>query len=685
MTLSVYIIASSRAGPSTARTTSRTRAALVAAEIARLEGRELDAEQLFEQAIRSARANGFVHNEALASERAAQFYAARDLELISHAYLRNARQCYLRWGADGKVRQLDELHPYLREDEPSSRPSRTIETPVEHLDLATVLKVSQAVSGEIVLEKLLETLMHTAIEHAGAERGLLILARGAEPRLVAEATTSGDTVATQLRDEPVTAALLPEAVLHYVWRTQEIMVVDDASAESASAADPYLRERHARSILCLPLLTQSKLIGVLYLENNLAPRAFAPTRIPVLKLLASQAAISIENTRLYRDLEQREARILRLVEANIIGIFLWNFDGRILEANDAFLHIVGYEREDLAAGCLRWTDLTPPEWRERDVQQWIPEHKRTGRLPPFEKEYFRKDGSRVPVLIGVTTFADNDHEGVAFVLDLTEIKRAEAEVRESEQRYREVQMELAHANRVATMGQLTASIAHEVNQPIAAVATNAHAALRWLQATPPDLEEVGQALGRIGENAARAGEIIGRIRSLVKKTPLHKEALAINAAISEVIALLHGEVVKSGVVVRTQLAAGLSLVQGDRVQLQQVVLNLILNAIEAMHGISAGSRELWVSTESTAEGVCVSVRDLGPGLDPAKLERMFEAFYTTKPRGLGMGLAICRSIVETHGGRLWADANEPQGAVFQFTLPAKPHETESVGPGTVRG
>ena len=278
------------------------RAALVGAEIARIDGRELDAMRLYEQAIRSARANGFVHNEALAYELAARFYAARGFEKFAHVYLRNARYGYLRWGADGKVRQLDQLYPHLRQDERAPGPAGTIGAPVEHLDLATVMKVSQAVSGEIVLEKLLDTLMRTAIEQAGAERGLLILPRGAEQRIEAEATTSGDTVVVHLRDEAVAGAALPESVLHYVLRTREGVILDDAAAENAFSADPYIRQHGARSILCLPLLNQAKLIGVLYLENNLAPRVFAPARIAVLKLLASQAAISLENTRLYRDL-----------------------------------------------------------------------------------------------------------------------------------------------------------------------------------------------------------------------------------------------------------------------------------------------------------------------------------------------------------------------------------------------
>jgi GAF domain-containing protein len=299
---------------------------------------------LYEQAIHSARANGFVHNEALANELAFRFYTARGFEKIARVYLQDARHCYQRWGADGKVRQLEEMYPHLRTQQPAPGPTSTIATPVEHLDLATVIKVSQAVSGEIVLEKVLDTLMRTAIAQAGAERGLLILSRETEPRIAAEATTSGDAVHVQLREQPVTASVLPEAILHYVLRARENVVLDDAATQPMFAADPYIRQCQARSILCLPLINQSKLIGVLYLENNLVPRAFAPSRIAVLKLLASQAAISIENTRLYRNLEQREAKIRRLVDANIIGICITTRDGGIIEANDAFLKMVGYDR-----------------------------------------------------------------------------------------------------------------------------------------------------------------------------------------------------------------------------------------------------------------------------------------------------------------------------------------------------
>jgi PAS domain S-box-containing protein len=406
----------------------QNRALLVGAEIARIEGRELDAERLYEAAIRSARESEFVHNEALANELAARFYAARGLHTIAHAYLRNARHGYLRWGADGKVRQLDQFYPGLRTDEAAALPGGTIDAPLEQLDLTTVIKVSQAVSGEMILDKLLDTLMRTAVEHAGAARAVLILSREAEPWIVAEAATNIDAVIVQLLDQPVTSSMLPETILRYVLHTHESVILDDAAVENPFSADPYIGQRNARSVLCLPLTNQAKLIGVLYLENNLAPHVFVPARTAVLKLLASQAAISLENSRLYRDLAEREARVRRLGDANIIGICMWNLDGRILQANEAFLGMLGYDRDDLAAGRVRWPDLTPPEWHERD-ELAMAEVNATASVQPYEKELFRNDGSRVSALVGAALFEEGGSEGVAFVLDLTEQKRAEAEIR----------------------------------------------------------------------------------------------------------------------------------------------------------------------------------------------------------------------------------------------------------------
>ncbi len=261
-------------------------------------------------------------------------------------------------------------------------------------------------------------------------------------------------------------------------------------------------------------------------------------------------------------------------------------------------------------------------------------------------------------------------EFVGAVTDITAAKQAEERIRQNERELRTVQAELAHVTRVATVGEMTASIAHEVNQPLAAVVTNASACLRWLAAQPPEMEEARQALGRIVKDGNRAGEVLGRIRALVKKSPPQKDRLDINETILELILLTDAEVRSNRISLQTQLSKGLPPILGDRIQLQQVVLNLIKNAIEAMTEASDGPRELLVSSgKDGSKGVLVVVRDSGPGLDPETLVHLFDPFYTTKPEGMGMGLAISRSIIEGHGGRLWATPNEPHGTIFQFTLP----------------
>jgi C4-dicarboxylate-specific signal transduction histidine kinase len=234
-----------------------------------------------------------------------------------------------------------------------------------------------------------------------------------------------------------------------------------------------------------------------------------------------------------------------------------------------------------------------------------------------------------------------------------------------------MQSELAHANRVATMGQLTASITHEVNQPLAAMRNNLTAALIFLDRTPPDLVEVREALTCAVKDNDRAGTVVGRIRALMQKEPTRTDSVNVNEAVCEVIELTYGEALKNGVSARTKLADGLPVIQGDRVQLQQVILNLILNAVQAMGAVADGTREVLITTSQTDPNeVCLGVQDTGPGLSAETLPRLFEPFYTTKPGGMGMGLAICRSIIEAHGGRLWATRCEPQGALFQFTIPA---------------
>jgi PAS domain S-box-containing protein len=696
------------------------------------------------------------------------------------------------------VRQLEEMYPHLRAEEAAPGPTSTIATPVKHLDLATMIKVSQAVSSEIVLEKLIHTLMRTAIEQAGAERGLLILPRGDELHIQAEATTSGEDVTVHLRSAADSTAALPESVVRYVMRTQETVILDDASSPNPFSADPYVVQRRPRSILTLPLINQGKLISILYLENNLTPHVFTPDRITVLKVLASQAAISLENTRLYRDLEDRERRIRRLVDANILGIFMCDLEGAIVEANEAFLHMLKYDREDVAAGRVHWMDLTPTEWREHD-ERALAEIRATGSVQPYEKELFRKDGSRVPVLVAGTLFEEGGSEGVAFALDLSEQKRAEETLRkreaylaesqrlahtgswaidgttheaqywseemfrifgfdpqqgvpkrdqwlqrmhpedrdkggrqasdrvflqrvdarleyrivlpdgmvkhvlglahpvvspdgelvqvvgtmvditerkhaeEARDRLRQLEADLAHINRVSVMGEMAASLAHEIKQPISAATTNAQISLWLLERDQLEIQELREAISAVMQSVKRAADIIDHVRSLSKKGTQDRVLVDLNQVIREIEPLLEYESRPSSVAIRLDLSEHIPQVSGDRVQLQQVVMNLMLNAIEAMKN-SGG--ELVVTSELTDSGqVLISLSDTGVGLPENKEDRIFEAFFSTKPQGTGMGLAISRSIVESHGGRLWAKGNPERGATFYFELP--PHESEA--------
>ena len=516
------------------------RAALVAAEIARIEGRLLDAEQFYEKAIRSAHTNGFIHNEALANEIAARFYLSRGFEKIAYTYLRDARYTYSRWGATAKLHQLDELYPHLGDEKPLAGSANVIGAPVELLDLGTMIKVLQAVSAEMVLERLIDTLMRTAIEHAGAERGLLILQRGDEQRIEAEGRISGDGVI--VRPKEAVLSEVPESILHFVARSREHVILDDAAENNSFSSDPYIQQHHARSIVCLPLINHAKLIGVLYLENNLSPQIFTPNRIAVLKLLVSQAAISLEN--------------------------------------------------------------------------------------------------------------------------VIESRRAEKE----RERLRRTQAELEHMRRVSTLGELTASLAHEIKQPIGAAATNAEVCVRLLERSQPDIAEAREAALEMAKDVRRAADIIDRVRSLFQKNSSGPEVVDVNEVIEEMVIMLQNEANRHSVTIRTDLGGGLPQATADRVQLQQVLMNLILNGIEATQDARG---ELSVKSRLADDGqLLISVADTGVGLPAENVDKIFDAFFTTKPQGTGLGLAITRSIVQSHGGRIWATSNSRGGATFKFTLPS---------------
>jgi PAS domain S-box-containing protein len=431
--------------------------ALMSAEIARLEGRDLDAMRLYEEAIRAARENGFVQNEGLANELAAQFYLKRGIKKVARSYLRDARYCYLCWGGLGKVQQLDERYPAI-EEQASLRSTTIIGTSVEQLDLGTVMKASHAVAGEIVLEKLIETLMVIALEHAGAERGLLILSHGEELRIAAEARTGRDGVEVELQQRSVTPSDLPDSLLHYVIRTQESVILDDASTQNLFSPDEYVRQRRPRSVLCLPLVKQVNLVGILYLENSLASHVFTPKRLAMLEMLASQAAISLDHARIYADLNRLNAELRRseayLAEGEKIShtaSWAWNVTTGEAYWSQEHFRIFGFDPEKAMPSYRMFLQRIHPEDRPRaeqtidravrDRSDFVQEYRLV--LPDGSIKYVHTVGHPVVNASGVFEF-------IGTAMDVTDLKRAE-EMRAAMARERELfahqrATELAKAN-----------------------------------------------------------------------------------------------------------------------------------------------------------------------------------------------------------------------------------------------
>jgi PAS domain S-box-containing protein len=638
--------------------------ALVSAELARIEGRDADAMRLYEHAIQSAREQGFVQNEGVAYEVAARFYAARGVESIAHAYRREARECYNHWGALGKVRQLDELYPHLHEERLSASTTSTIGTPVLQLDVETVVKASQALSIEIVLPRLIETLMRIAVEHAGAERGLLILLSGDEPKIEAEAITGPGKVEVAVRQTVIRPLDLPQSALQYVIRTRERVVLDDASAGSLYSEDEYVRAKHSRSVLCLPIVNQAKLAGVIYLENNLTPRAFTSDRVAVLEMLASQAAISLENANLYSGLDRSEAFLAQGQSISHTGSFGWNLSSGEIYWSEETYKIFEYDRTVKPTLELVIQRIHPDD---RDLVQQNIDRAAEGRPNlDFEHRLLMPKGSvrYIHVLARTLEPSSGTLEYVGTVMDVTERKRAE----EERERLRQIEAELMHLSRVTTMGELTASLAHEIKQPISAAATNAKTCLRWLGRDNPDLPEAREAASRIVKDVTRAADIIGSISALFKKGELQRDLVDGNELIREMTVLLRSEANRYSISIRTELAEDLPKVMADRVQLQQVFMNLMLNGIDAMKETNGG--DLTVKSEVADGQLLITVSDTGVGLPVNQAEQIFKAFFTTKDKGTGIGLPISQSIIESHGGRMWASDNFPRGATFKFTLPA---------------
>jgi C4-dicarboxylate-specific signal transduction histidine kinase len=553
------------------------------------------------------------------------------------------------------------------------------------IDVATVIKASQALSSELVLHRLIETLVRIATEQAGAQRALLILLRADEPRIEAEAVCAHDTVEVSLRDDAVTPADLPQLALYHVLRTREPVVLDDASANSSYSEDEYVRRRGPRSVLCMPIV-QTRLLGVLYFENQLTPRAFTPDRVALLELLASQAAISLENARMYSDLHRENAEHKRAEEGlrrseerfrrseeflkeaqrlSLTGGFVWCVSTGEIRWSQQLYRIFEFDPAVRVTLELIGSRVHPEDMAM--LGDMLERARNEAADFEYEHRLLMPDGSvkYIHLVAHATRDGNGCLEYIGAAQDVTQNRLAQEALSKA-------RSELAHVARVTSLGALTASIAHEVNQPLSGIITNANTCLRMLAADPPNIDGARETARRAIRDGNRASDVITRLRALFTKKGTASEAVDLNEAAREVIALSVSELQRGRVILRAELAENLPPVSGDRVQLQQVILNLLLNAADAMSGVESRPRQLLIKTEregDEGDRVRLAVQDTGVGFEASGVERLFEAFYTTKSGGMGIGLSVSRSIIESHRGQLGAVPNEGPGATFWFSIP----------------
>ncbi|MDQ0140454.1 trifunctional serine/threonine-protein kinase/ATP-binding protein/sensor histidine kinase [Cupriavidus necator] len=523
---------------------------MVDAELARLRGDPMRALACYEQSAGAAAAAGFVHEAALAHELAGMLCDARGLPTAAAQHWRLARAGYRRWGAEHKAMLLGARHPQLEVAGPDDGGPGVAGSKLAASRWELGMKTARAMSSEIVMDRLIETLMTHVVVHAGAQYGLLLLMRGEQPMIEASGRLTDGKVAVTLGSAVPTEQALPLAVLDSVLRTRQTLALDDAMVDAPSIRTKGAIPSGLRSVLCLPLLRGGSLIGVIYLENNLAPAVFDAGRVAELEVLAPQVAISLETARLYEQL------------------------------------------------------------------------------------------------------IDESNRRVA-----------------AEMRLRSASSALARTSHLTVMGSLAASIAHEVNQPLTAIVATVDASLRWLNRPTPEIAEALDGFTHIKHNALRAADIIRALRALAKQAPAVLAPLHPDEVLREVLDMVRLDIDAHDVKVCTRLAAGTTLVEADRVQLQQVVLNLVTNALDAMAQTPAAQRELVVTSYRENDTVVVSVQDHGAGIPDDVLGQVFDPFFTTKEDGMGMGLAICRSIIEAHGGTLEVRNRRSGGSEFMFRLP----------------
>ncbi|WP_189635585.1 trifunctional serine/threonine-protein kinase/ATP-binding protein/sensor histidine kinase [Rhizobium grahamii] len=654
------------------------REALLGAERARLEGRDSLAQSLYEKSIRLARSDGFLQVEAIAGELAGRFYSSKGLGIAADAYLRAARDCFSRWGCVVKVRLLDFRYLHLSERQPTTVPSHTIEMPTASLDIAAVGSASKVLSSEMVLNRLIEKLMRLSIQHAGAERGALLLFNNGQLDVEALASTESGLVDVTLDRHAHDGADVPNSVVQYVLRTKAPVVLDDVSPEAFDTAEPYFQRRRPRSVLCVPIFNATQVIGLLYAENGLTPGIFSPDRIAVLDFLGSQAGIWLSNSRLYSELLRSEAWLREAQRLSRTGSFYWHDDLDALECSEEFYRIFELPPDvPITIGAIK--NRIHPAYRDM-FAELVDSARQTG--ADIDKQLRLQLDGGVVKDVRLVTRSGIDRSGnrryLGSLQDVTEMQHAQDALSN-------VRSELARVSRTATLGVLTASLAHEVSQPLLGIVANSETCQMMLESDPPNIEGAMRTARRSHRDGLRAAETIKRLRSLFGSTDATIEPINANEIIREVLTLVANDLQMSEIVVRTDLMPNLPLAAGDRVEVQQVVLNLLLNAMDAMETTASDPKVLRIRTSTVQPNeIRIDVSDFGIGFDEAAAEKLFEAFYTTKEDGMGVGLSISRAIIQSLEGRLWASRNDDQGATFSFTLQRASEATAGRGARSVK-
>lgn len=662
--------------------------ALAAAELARITDCPLDAERLYEESISLAYQNGFVQLEAIANECTGRFYLARGMKIAAIAYFREARACYARWNADLKVAQLDKLYPELREQQEKAR----------HLDMLTVFKAAQAISKETTLNKLLETLMHVTVEAAGAQQGVLLLQQSDELVVRArsgslrhdtsiDSSGKGTTQNVVIEELPLNEfSSLPISVINYVRRTQETVVIDDAMRESAFANDPHFKKANTRSVLCLPIIKQSKLVGLLYLENSLTPRVFTTERIDLLHLLSSQIVTSLENVVLFEAVRLREEQFRLSFEMAAVGTAQYDLaTDKFSRVNQKLCEITGYSEAELLA--MDPTQLVHPDDRQETVAMFLQASAEGVREWVLQMRYIRKDRQTIWVQLNGAFVRDASGQAISFLCvlqDITARLQAEESLKtwnlELEKQVNERTAELEQAKLVAeaanrAKSEFVANMSHEIRTPMNAVIGMSDLLTRTsLTANQHDY------VHNIQNSAECLLDLINDILDFSKieagKLELATTDFDLHALVESSTELLAETACKKGISLMSFIAPDVPLmVHGDQARIRQVLLNLLSNANKFTAG---GEVTLSVAADSLVEDKSVVyfvVHDTGIGMNETALARLFTPFsqadgsITRKYGGTGLGLSISKRLVQLMDGVISVESEEGKGSSFSFSVP----------------